>query len=307
MRRKTFYILSFILILSTALATLAAPRSAQTRAITVVTEPGAGVWLDDVKYGVTDKQGRLTINTVAPGARRLKVRAFGFKEVVQPLAATQRGEVRVALVKATDAAEIAFQEAEKMLGEDKEKAVTLYEKAVKLNPRYAEAYVAMARALTDIDPAAALKAVAGARRARPGYPEASAVEGRIHKSDGNEEKAIASFKRAITEGKGFMPEAHAGLGLLYKEKGEGSIGSGDTDSEEANFDLAFTHLKTAIKQLSGAPDAEGLYQVLGVAYEKEQKFTEAIALYEEFLRVFPNSSEASAVRSFIVQIKKQMQ
>jgi outer membrane protein assembly factor BamD (BamD/ComL family) len=37
-----------------------------------------------------------------------------------------------------------------------------------------------------------------------------------------------------------------------------------------------------------------------------KKYTEAIAVYEEFLRVFPDSNEASAVQSFIVQLKKQM-
>ncbi len=37
-----------------------------------------------------------------------------------------------------------------------------------------------------------------------------------------------------------------------------------------------------------------------------KKFNEAIAVYEEFLRVFPDSNEATAVNSFILQIKKQM-
>jgi hypothetical protein len=37
-----------------------------------------------------------------------------------------------------------------------------------------------------------------------------------------------------------------------------------------------------------------------------KKFEEAIAVYEEFLRIFPDSNEAGAVRSFIVQIRKQM-
>jgi regulator of sirC expression with transglutaminase-like and TPR domain len=47
-------------------------------------------------------------------------------------------------------------------------------------------------------------------------------------------------------------------------------------------------------------------QLLGLIYERQEKFTEAIRLYEEFLRLFPDSSEAGAVESFIVQIKKQM-
>jgi outer membrane protein assembly factor BamD (BamD/ComL family) len=37
-----------------------------------------------------------------------------------------------------------------------------------------------------------------------------------------------------------------------------------------------------------------------------KEYKEAIALYEEFLRIFPDSNEASAVQSFIIQLKKQM-
>ncbi|MBA2735156.1 MAG: hypothetical protein H0U50_00065, partial [Pyrinomonadaceae bacterium] len=69
---------------------------------------------------------------------------------------------------------------------------------------------------------------------------------------------------------------------------------------------AVKNLRSGIKQLSGAPDAEVLYQLLGLIYEKMKKHNDAIAVYEEFLRVFPNSNEAGAVRSFIVQIRKQM-
>lgn len=123
---------------------------------------------------------------------------------------------------------------------------------------------------------------------------------------GEEDSAIASFKRAIAEGKGFQPEALTGLGLLYKEKAEGEGGSGDFGQEEALYLEAAKHLRTGIRQLSGAPDAEVLYQLLGLVYEKMKKYDEAIATYEEFLQIFPDSNEVSAVRSFIVQIKKQM-
>jgi cytochrome c-type biogenesis protein CcmH/NrfG len=61
-----------------------------------------------------------------------------------------------------------------------------------------------------------------------------------------------------------------------------------------------------VKQLGGAPDAIVVSQLLGLVYEKQNKFKEAIALYEEFLRTFPNAVEAEAVRSFIVQLRKQM-
>ncbi|MBV9217213.1 MAG: hypothetical protein JO053_13675, partial [Acidobacteria bacterium] len=59
-----------------------------------------------------------------------------------------------------------------------------------------------------------------------------------------------------------------------------------------------------LKQLSGAPDAIVIYQLLGLVYERQKKVSQAIGLYEEFLRTFPDAPEADAVRSFIVQLKK---
>ena len=111
---------------------------------------------------------------------------------------------------------------------------------------------------------------------------------------------------AIAEGKGFQPEAYAGLGLLFKEKAEGLGGAAELAEENAAFAEAAKNLAVAVKQLAGAPDAIVVYQLLGLVYERQKKFKEAIAVYEEFLRVFPDVSEAAAVESFIVQIKKQM-
>ena len=152
----------------------------------------------------------------------------------------------------------------------------------------------------------ALTAIKEARKARPAYAEASAVEGRIYVSEEDEEKAIAAFKRSITEGKGIQPEAQTGLGLLYKGKAEAAASESDFEAETANYLLATNYFKKAIAQLGGAPDAITIYQFLGLAYEKMKKPKEAIAVYEEFLRVFPDSNEATAVQSFIVQLKKEM-
>lgn len=279
---------------------------AQTgRSITVSTEPKASVWIDGVNYGRTGDDGTIAIRSVSAGAHTLKVRAAGFKEKSQPLTAIQKGDVRVVLVKTTDEAELAFQEGERFTSSDRDKAVEAYQRAIKLRPAYPEAFLAMARVLTDrgdLDEAQA--AIASARKVRPGYAEAAAVQGRIFKEDGEEAKAIAAFKRAITEGKGFQPEAYAGLGLLYKEKAETFGGSGNFDDEKTNYDLASDNLSKSVKQLSGAPDAIVIYQLLGLVYERQKKTKEAIAVYEEFLRVFPDAAEADAVRSFIVQLRK---
>ncbi|MBV9216983.1 MAG: tetratricopeptide repeat protein [Acidobacteria bacterium] len=282
-----------------------AAHGQQPREITISTESAASVWIDGVSYGKTDAQGSLVIRTVSSGAHTLKIRAAGFKEKSQPLTAVQRGTVKVVLVKTTDEAELAFQDGERFTSSDRDKAVEAYRKAVRLRAAYPEAYVAMARVLTDqgnLDEAQAM--IASARKLKPIYPEASAVQGRIYKEDGEEAKAIAAFKRAISEGKGFQPEAYAGLGLLYKEKAETFGGSADFENETKYYDLAADNLSKSLKQLSGAPDAIVIYQLLGLVYERQKKVSQAIGLYEEFLRTFPDAPEADAVRSFIVQLKK---
>jgi len=293
------------LILTSVLWLSLAVSAQTTRSVTISTEPNATVWIDGVRYGKTDSSGKLAIKTVAPGAHILRVRADGFKEKTQALSATQRGEVKIALVKTTDEAELAFQEAERLTTVDREKAAEAFRRAIRLRPSYLEAHIALARVLADAgDLEEAIKVVASARRLKPGFAETSAIEGRIHKENGEEKKAIASFKRAITEGRGFQPEAYAGLGLIYKEKAEAGGGAGDFDSEEINFTESTKNLKQSLKQLSGAPDAIIIYQLLGLIYERQKKPDEAIAVYEEFLRFFPDVVEAEAVRSFIVQLKK---
>lgn len=301
-----------VLLLSMVLATVgfsqgAASRPVAFRAITIVTEPKASIWIDGVGWGKTGTDGRLEIKTISTGPHSIRVRADGFKEKTQMLTAVQKGEVAIVLVKTTDEAELAFQDGERLAFLDREKAAEAYRKAIKLRPNFPDAYVALARVTTEYgDTETAMNAIASAKKFRPGFAEASAVEGRIHKENGDEDKAIAAFKRSITEGKGFQPEAYAGLGLYYKEKAEAAGAAGDYDGEDTNFAEAAKNLKVSLKQLSGAPDTSVIYQFLGLIYERQKKYKEAIAVYEEFLRIFPNSNDATAVRSFIVQLKKDM-
>jgi tetratricopeptide (TPR) repeat protein len=290
------------------LAAIAVPVVSQTtRSITVRTEPNASVWIDSVLFGKTDAAGKLVIRTVPSGSHTLRIRADGFKEISKPITPAQKGELSLPLSKTTDEGELAFQEAGRLASVDRDKAAAAYRRSIKLRPRYAQAYIELARVLLDAQkPFEAAKAISDLRKFSPRNAEASAVQGRIDKDLGDEEKAIVSFQRAITEGRGVQPEAYTGLGLLYKERAEGFGGEGDLENETANYDKAATYLKTALKQLSGAPDSSVLYQLLGLIYERQKKFNEAIAVYEEFLRFFPDTNDATAVRSFIVQIKKQM-
>jgi len=274
-------------------ATTAASPS--TKSITVHTEPKAIVWLDEVRRGVTDDAGNLTLEKISAGRHTLRVRASGFKERTLALLPTQRGQIEVRLARTTDEAELVFQQAEEAREkardeESRRAAAELYRRALKLREEFPEAHVGLARVLLDLnDYKKALQEIADARTDRPVYAEASAVEGRIYRYFAFWDDAIASFRRAIREGRGFQPEAHTGLGLLYEEKGM---------NEEA-----VAEFRTAIVQLSDSEPV--LYQLLGAVYEKMEKYKEAVEAYEKYLQLAPEGNLAPAVRSIIDQLRKQ--
>lgn len=269
--------------------------AASQRTITVQTEPNAIVWIDEIRRGVTDAKGVLSGLQLSSGAHALRVRANGFKESSQPITAVQRGEVRVHLMRTTDQAELLFQQAEAARESARDDAARqasadLYRRAMKARAAFPAAHVGLARVLLDLnDTSGALAEIEAARRDRPSFPEASAVEGRIYRETGQTDDAIGAFNRAIRESHGFQPEAHVGLGRTYEEKGQ--------------YELAAREFDIAIKQLS---DTEPIiYQLLGAAYEKSGNNREAIAAYESYLRLAPNGSQASAIRSIVEQLKSQ--
>ncbi|MFL6467272.1 MAG: tetratricopeptide repeat protein [Pyrinomonadaceae bacterium] len=291
--------LNIIFVLSIASISLSAQRAALIK-----TEPNASVWLNGVLYGKTDASGALEIKNAPPGPQNVRVRADGFKEATKPLLA---GSNQITLVKTTDETELAFQEAERLAVVDRAKAAEAYRKAIKLKPAYIDAHIGLARILSEAgDNEGADKAIKAALRLNPRNAEAAAVDGRIQKALGQETKAIAAFKRAIANGGGFQPEAYTALAMLYQERAEASAGEGDMAGETRNYDEAARNFSVAVKQLGTGADAPTVYQLLGLVYERQKKFREAITLYETFLRLFPDSVESEAVRSFIVQIKKQM-
>ncbi|MDQ4122184.1 MAG: tetratricopeptide repeat protein [Acidobacteriota bacterium] len=274
-------------------ATTPKPAVASGRSIVVATEPKAAVWIGEIRRGTTDEKGQLKIDRVPAGTHKIRVRAVGFVEKTQTLLPTQKGEIKIPLVKTTDEAEIAFQQAEALresgTAEGREKAIELYKKALQLRPKFAEARVGWARIIEKSDPDAALEQIAEARKARPVYAEASTVEGRIYREGLDLDNAVKSFKRAIREANNFQPEAHTGLALAYKDQG--------------NNTAAIAEFKIAIAQLGDSEPV--VYQLLGEAYEQAGRKKEAIAAYEKFLQLAPTSNLATAVRSIIEQLKNQ--
>jgi len=263
--------------------------------LTVISEPGAIVWLDEIRRGSTDASGKLLLANVRPGAHNLRVRANGFKESTMQVLPTASGDIKVRLLATANQAEIAFQQAETARDtakddEARRRSAELYRRALQLRPAFPAAHLGLARVLMDLnDTDAALAEIEAARRFRPNYPEASAVEGRIYRETGQTDEAIGAFNRAIRESHGFQPEAHVGIGRVYEERGQ--------------YELAAREYQIAVDQLSETEPI--IYQLLGAAYEKSGKNPEAIAAYESYLRLAPNGSLAPAVRSILEQLKSQ--
>ncbi|MGI8732724.1 MAG: tetratricopeptide repeat protein [Pyrinomonadaceae bacterium] len=289
---------AILLIVACSTALASAQRTTRTAAppssVTITTEPGAIIWLDEIRRGTTDAGGKLALSKVASGRHILRVRANGFKEATLPLLPGRRGNVSVKLVRLTDTAELAFQRAETSReqardDETRQLAAKAYREALKLRPAFPAARLGLARVLLDLNEhQQALAEIAEVRRTRPSFAEASAVEGRIHREAAFDDKAIASFRRAIREGRGFQPEAHVGLARVLEEKGE--------------LDEAIAEYRKALEQLSDSEPV--IYQLLGAAYEKQQKYKEAIAAYEKYLALAPNGSLAPAIRSIIEQLRR---
>jgi Flp pilus assembly protein TadD len=281
----------------------AAPSNAKTSAPTkarliIRTEPRAVVWIDDIRRGVTDDAGTLAIEKIAPtpdGTHTVRVRAQGFAEKIAPLGRRSGGVFEIKLAPTTDEAELTFQKAEALSeratnDDERAQAIALYRQVLKLRPRFAQAHIGLARALlASEDYNGALNEVKEARKIRPVYPEASAIEGRALRQAADEAAAIRAYQRAIREARGFQPEAYTGLAIIYDEQGK--------------YKEAVAAYQKALAQLS---DSEPLvYQLLGSTYEKLENYKQAVAAYENYLRLAPNGKLAPAIQSVIDQLRQQ--
>jgi tetratricopeptide (TPR) repeat protein len=265
---------------------LVAPSIYAQASLTITTEPNAIVWIDEIRRGVTDASGKLTLTKVSAGRHSVRVRANGFKETTAALLPGRRA-LTVKLVTTTDPAELKFQEAE---SSSREKAAELYRQAIKLRPAFPAAQVGLARVLMSLNEfKEAHAAIDAARRTRPAYAEASAVEGRIYREEAFDDDALRSFRRSIREAGGVQPEAYVGMAKVLEDKGR--------------FAEAIVEYKKALAQLSDSEPV--IYQMLGAAYERVEKPKEAVVAYEKYLELAPTGSYAAAIRSILEQLKRE--
>jgi len=270
------------------------PRTTPATTLTITTEPNAMVWVDEIRRGTADASGKLVISPFSNKRHTIRVRAQGFKESTVAVLPGRR-TIAIKLLPTTDHAELLFQQAETARekareDKDREKAVELYQQALKLRPAIPAAHVGLARLYLDMNQFdKAHDEIDAARKLKPIYPEASAVDGRIFREQALNNEAIRAYRRAIREAGGFQPEAHVGLARVYEDNGD--------------YDQAVVELNKAIEQLSDSEPV--IYQMLGAAYEKVQKPKEAVAAYEKYLQLAPNGSYAAAIRSIITQLKRE--
>lgn len=275
----------------TATSVASSAPQARSRTLTIITQPGAVVWIDEVRRGVADAGGKLEV-AVAPGRHALRVRAKGFAERALALTPAVRGTVRVALRPTADEAELLFQRAEELREKSggAREAADLYREALRLRPRFPAAHIGLARSLETLDDYdGALEQVDEARRDRPGYSEASTVEGRVLRALADYDGALTAFRRAVREGRGFQPEAHTGIGLVHEDKGR------HAEAVEA--------FRKAIAQLSDTEPV--LYELVGRNLEKLERWKDAAVAYDRYLELAPEGSHAAAIRSIIDQLRRQ--
>jgi tetratricopeptide (TPR) repeat protein len=249
-----------------------------------------------VRRGTTDESGKIELRQVSRAPHVIRVRAKGFAEsaVAVPASQVARGRVSVPLSRTLTDAERAFQDAEeaheKATTEDARRAaVELYRHAVELKPSYPAAHLALARSLAELGQYDDALAEVEKARYGPVNAEASAVEGRIHHSAGDDAAALESYARAIREARGFQPEAHTGIGIILQERGD--------------YAGAAAEFRKAVAQLADTEPV--LYQLLGEAYEKQEKYKDAVAAYEKYLQLAPTGKLAPAIQSIIDQLRKQ--
>jgi tetratricopeptide (TPR) repeat protein len=269
------------------------PASAPVSSLTITTAPNAIIWIDEIRRGQTDASGKLEIKKLAAGTHSLRVRAMGFKESTTRLLPGKRN-VSLRLLPTSDQAELLFQQAEAAREQAKDdqsrrKAEDLFNEALKIRPSFPAAHLGLARVLLDLNEyQKGLSEIDAARRGRPVYAEASAVEGRLNREAAFIAEAINSFRRSIREAKGFQPEAHVGLARVFEDKGQ--------------YAEAIAEYRKAIDQLSDSEPV--IYQLLGAAYEKQQNYKDAVAAYEKYLELAPKGSLAPAIRSIIDQLRR---
>ena len=154
-------------------------------------------------------------------------------------------------------------------------ALTEFEKALQINPDYAEAEMNVGVALLQKgDLEGAISHTRKAVEIDPDYFEADYNLGNLLQQRGQPDEAIPHYRKALAA-KPNYPEAHNSLGVALAEKGE--------------LDQAITEVEAALRL---RPDYAEAHSDLGNALASQRKFDQAIPHHIEAVRLSPNSPQA---------------
>jgi tetratricopeptide (TPR) repeat protein len=189
-------------------------------------------------------------------------------------------------------------------GKDVE-AQSFFERAIQLDPRFAPAYVNMARALADgllpggRDDDGAIELYSKATRYKPMYAMAYNNWGVILRDKKDYDKAIAKYQKAI--------EIDPKLALAYRNWGVALSDKADASKNKKHYDDAVAKFQRAIEvdpKYAEAYDSWGVtLQRRADAFGSKNDYDEAIAKYQKATDVDPKS--ALAYRNWASVLEKQ--
>jgi len=194
-------------------------------------------------------------------------------------------------------------------GGDYENGLFYFEKAVKKNPRHADAYFYIGYCNDKLGRySEAVEACKQAIRINLDFAEAHFYLGVAYDGLGRHSEAVEAFKQAIRINPDYA-EAHYNLGVAYGKLGRYSEAVEackqairiNPDFAEAHLGLGFTYYKLgryieAVEAYKQAirinPDYAEAHYNLGGAYDKLGRYSEAVEAYKQAIRINPDLAEA---------------
>ena len=271
-------------------------QSDDAPSLLIKAEPGAIVWVNNLRYGTVTDSGELAIRNLPAGSYKLRVRLIGKRELNQIVVVKNTAPTTTQLTfkLPASAAEQSFQNAEALREKGKHKdAIAEYQLALKRGTS-APARIGLARSLMasgEYDDAIseARRAVREAAANSALAAEATTVIANTYRTQGLYDEAMESYRQALILARNVSPEAHTGLGLTWQD--------------ENKMTEAIQHLRTAAVQANGTEPI--IYYLLGNLLDREGQLKEAIEVYEKYLRLEPNSKFAATTRSMLKQLKRE--
>jgi protein O-GlcNAc transferase len=245
------------------------------------------------------QSGELTVRNLRAGAHTVRARLLGKRELLETvqLAPNSARTLQLNFTLPASEAEKSFQTAEALREKGKHaEAIEEYRRALKLRSNFPAARIGLARSLAvkddyDLALAEARRAAREAATQPALAAEAHTVAANTLRVQGFADAAIKSYRTALAVARNVSPEAHTGLAIAYQ----------DTNRPED----AIRHFRLAAAQSNDTEPV--IYYLLGNLLDRENRYKEAIEVYEKYLALEPQSRHATAVRSLIKQLRREVE